>query len=100
MVLELGVFGDGELEGDERPLICGLDLLLSRLTVGGLPVGTESAGTDVALVAEAACEGPFIGVETLVELEVDILGEAGAALLTTVWLGARVQPQVGLQVGC
>ena len=53
-----------------------------------LPVRPQPAGRDVALVAAAADEGALVGVESLVELEVDVLGELAGAAVAGVRFGA------------
>ena len=99
LTLVLRMLRNGELQRDEGALIGGLDLLLGGLALGRLPVSAEARRADVGLVAEAAGERPFVGVQPLVQLQVHVLGEPGAALFTTVRLGAGVKPEVSLQVG-
>jgi hypothetical protein len=71
----------------------------SREAVGGLPVRPQSTRGDVLLAAVVADVRPLVVVQSLVQLEVDELREAGRAEVATVRLLTRVQSKVRLQVG-
>lgn len=59
----------------------------------------QTAGADVLLLAAAARVRPLVGVQPLVQLQVDELREFGRAQVARVRLLARVQAQVRLQIG-
>ena len=82
-----------------RPLQGHLLLEAAGLAVGRLPVSAQPAGADVLLLAAAARVGPLVGVQPLVQLEVDELGELGRAEIASVGLLSRVQSQMRLEVG-
>ena len=63
-----------------------------------LQVEAQAAHVDVVALAVGALVGALAGVQALVQLEVDELGELGGAQLALVGLLSRVQAQVGLQV--
>lgn len=85
-------------EEKQRPLR-GECLLRRGGGAGGrLPVSSQPARRNVRLVAGAADERPFVVMEPLVKFEVNILCESGGALITCVWLLARVKTHVGLQI--
>ncbi len=86
--------------GFSRRPLC-VDLQISSTGFAGqacLPVCSKSRSADVGLAASRAGKGALVVVESVVQLEVDELGEAGLALVALVRLGARVKSQVGLQV--
>ena len=75
-------------------------LLLRRGRAGSrLPVGAKSRGGDIGLVAAAAHKRTLIVVQSFVEFKVNVLREAGAALVAAVRLLAGVESHVRLQVG-
>ena len=85
-------------EEKQRPL-CGECLLRRGGGTGRrLPVSSQPARRNVRLVARAADERSFVVMEPLVKFEVNILCESGGALITCVWLLARVKTHVGLQI--
>lgn len=62
-------------------------------------VDAEGEAVEEGLGAQLAAVGPVTAaVEAPVELEVDVLGELGAAQLALVWFLARVESQVCFQV--
>ena len=61
-------------------------------------MGLQAAGADVLLVALRAFERPLVGVETLVQLQVDELREFGRTELASEGFLPRVKPRVGFQV--
>ncbi len=71
----------------------------NSLAIGRLPVGQHSAGADVLLVASAASVGPLVGLPSLVQLQLDELGEFGPTQITGVGLLAGMQPQMLLELG-
>ena len=58
----------------------------------------QAAQVNVVPVAVGALVGALAGVQALVQLEVDKLGELGRAQLALVGFLSRVEAQVGLQV--
>ena len=84
----------------ENGSLGGEGLLLRRGRAGGrLPVGAQSRGGDIGLVAATAHKRTLIVVQPFVEFKVNVLREAGAALVAAVRLLAGVEPHVRLQVG-
>ena len=62
-------------------------------------MGPQAGGGDVRLGTGGADKRPLVVVQPLVQLEVDVLGEARRTLVTVVGLLATVQSRVRLQVG-
>jgi len=62
-------------------------------------VGPQSAGADVLLLASAASVRSLVGVQSLVQFQVDKLGEFGRTQIAGVRLLAGMQPQMGLEIG-
>lgn len=62
-------------------------------------MGPKTARADVLLVAALAGVRPFVGVQPLVQLEVNELGEFRGAQVAGVGLLAGMQSQMSLEVG-
>lgn len=76
-----------------------LILDIVRPATGRLPMGPKTARADVLLVAALAGVRPFVGVQPLVQLEVNELGEFRGAQVAGVGLLAGMQSQMSLEVG-
>lgn len=76
-----------------------LILDIVRPATGRLPMGPKTARADVLLVAALAGIRPFVGVQPLVQLEVNELGEFRGAQVAGVGLLAGMQSQMSLEVG-
>lgn len=84
---------------EEEGALGGDGLLGGRgLALGCLPVGAEARGRDVGLAARAADERTLVVVKSLVQLEVDKLGEAQRTLLTCKRFLPLVKAHVSFQI--
>lgn len=61
-----------------------------RAAASSLPVRPQAGRADVLLVAALAGVGALVGVQPLMQLQVDELGELGGAQITGVGLLARM----------